>query len=87
MASREVISIDWLELMAENTSHVERTIIRSLRPNGVDAVSSYVSRVINRLADRVGWDAGHPGAAQALSDLKVDIVFAPTYWLGYDSSP
>jgi hypothetical protein len=36
---------------------------------------------------RPGWDASHPGAGQALSDLGADIVFAPTYWLGYDSSP
>jgi len=36
---------------------------------------------------RSGWDVSHPSAGQALADLGVDIVFAPTYWIGYDSSP
>ncbi|WWD19408.1 hypothetical protein CI109_103868 [Kwoniella shandongensis] len=33
------------------------------------------------------WDVSHPSAGQALSDLGADIVFAPTYWIGYDSAP
>jgi predicted amidohydrolase len=34
-----------------------------------------------------GWDVSHPAAGQALTKLDVDIVFAPTYWIGYDSAP
>lgn len=34
-----------------------------------------------------GWDMSHPAAAQALADLGVDIIFAPTYWLATDSEP
>ncbi|GFZ47998.1 hypothetical protein JCM24511_05745 [Saitozyma sp. JCM 24511] len=33
------------------------------------------------------WDMSHPAAAQALADLGVDIIFAPTYWLATDSEP
>ncbi|CAD6570667.1 MAG: hypothetical protein TREMPRED_005947 [Tremellales sp. Tagirdzhanova-0007] len=33
------------------------------------------------------WDVSHPSAGQVLSDQGVDIVIAPTYWIGYDSAP
>jgi hypothetical protein len=44
-------------------------------------------QTISQLISFEGWDVSHPNAGQALSDLKADIVFAPTYWIGYDSAP
>jgi predicted amidohydrolase len=46
----------------------------------------YVARC-NQSLISPGWDMSHPAAAQALADLGVDIIFAPTYWLATDSEP